>query len=284
MVKRVAVIQDLSGIGKCSLTAAIPVLSVLGVQACPLPTAVFSNQTGYETYFCDDYTDRMDCFTSEWQKLHLTFNGIYTGFLENEDQVDHILRFCEVFRRKDTLVLTDPVMGDHGSAFPFFTPRLLSRLRELALQADVITPNLTECCLLAGADYRRISDHQNTPDYFRYIEEVGRNLLGAQLKTVVITGILSKDPVSGCPSYYNIVLDENCSAAFSSGCYGGSYSGTGDLLASVLCGSMVRGDTASAGIARAVRFLEAALKETAAQNIPRNEGVLFEPYLSMLLE
>lgn len=283
MVKRVAVINDLSGLGKCSLTAAIPVLSVLGVQACPLPTAVLTNQTGYDSYYCDDYTDKIDYYTDEWQKRKLTLDGIYTGFLGSEAQVAKILRFNEVFRKENTLLLVDPVMGDLGKAYSIYTPELGRQMRSLALHADVITPNLTECCLLADTDYDELLSHSGSDDYLKYITEMGRRLLNAGIKTVIITGIIyqSKEDVS--PRYYNLVLTGQECHTISSEIHGGSYSGTGDLLASVVCASIVRGDSAETGVRRAVRFLETSLKETAVENIPRNDGINFEPYLSLLL-
>ena len=284
MIKQVAVIQDLSGLGKCSLTAALPVLSVLGVQACPLPTAVLTNQTGYGSYYCDDYTDRMDYFTEEWQKLHLKLDGIYTGFLGNEAQTDKIFHFMEVFRKPDTLVLTDPVMGDNGAAFPFFTPRLLSRLTELALAANVIIPNLTECCLLAGQDYEALTARSSSEEYFRYIGDTARKLLGGQLQTVLVTGIIAQPPGTSKRAYYNLAVTEKELVWASSGMHGGSYSGTGDLLASVICGCLVKGEDIETALKKAVRFLEAALTLTENEQTPRNDGVAFEPCLGLLLD
>ncbi|MFR3412443.1 MAG: hypothetical protein ACLTS1_07925 [Coprococcus sp.] len=123
MIKRVAVINDLSGLGKCSLTAAIPVLSVMGVQACPLPTAVLTNQTGYDSYYCTDFTDKIDHYTEEWQKRGLTLDAISTGYLGSADQAEKILNFCEKFRTPSTLLFVDPVMGDSGVKYDIFTPK-----------------------------------------------------------------------------------------------------------------------------------------------------------------
>lgn len=117
--EKVAVIQDLSSFGKCSLTAAIPVLSVMGVQACPLPTAVFSAQTGYPSFYCEDFTSKMNYFTEEWSKLNITFEGIYTGFVTGKEQIDNIFRFLETFQTKETALLVDPVMGDVGKYISF---------------------------------------------------------------------------------------------------------------------------------------------------------------------
>ena len=284
MVKRVAVINDLSGLGKCSLTAAIPVLSVLGVQACPLPTAVLTNQTGYASYYCDDYTDKMDHYTEEWEKCNMTFDGIYSGFLGSEAQADKILAFCEVFRSKNTLYLADPVLGDCGKVYGMYTPGLRRKMLDLVHHADVITPNLTECCILTETDYTELTSHQNLGDYLKYIEKTGRLLLNGSVSTVLITGIIWKSPDDVSPRYYNLLITSDDCIAASSGMYGGSYSGTGDLLASVICGSMVRGDSARTALFRAMRFLEAALKDTVKENIPRNDGINFEPYLPLLLD
>ena len=131
-MKKIAVINDLSGLGKCSLTAAIPVISVMGVQACPFPTAVLSNQTGYETYFCEDFTEYMAPYMEEWKKRGFVPDGIYTGFLSDEKQADKILKFIDTFAGEDTLILTDPVMGDDGAVYPIYTEELCSRFRELA--------------------------------------------------------------------------------------------------------------------------------------------------------
>lgn len=130
-MKKIAVIQDLSGLGKCSLTAAIPVISVMGVQAVPLPTAVLSNQTGYPSYYACDYTDHMEKVMDEWEKLGFAPDGIYTGFLADEKQADKILDFFRRFRSPETMVLVDPVMGDSGRAYGIYTENLRVKMLQL---------------------------------------------------------------------------------------------------------------------------------------------------------
>ena len=110
-MKKIALINDLSGFGKCSLTAAIPVISVMGLQACPLPTAILSAQTGFADYFCDDYTDRMDEFTEQWKKMEVSFQGIYSGYLAGSRQLEKVIHFLDQFKKEDTLYLADPIMG-----------------------------------------------------------------------------------------------------------------------------------------------------------------------------
>ena len=147
-MKRIAVLNDLSGMGKCSLTAAIPVLSVMGVQVCPLPTAVLSAQTGFPSYYCDDYTDRMDILMDEWQKMHFRPDGIYTGFLAGALQAEKAVDFIQRFKSTETKVLVDPVMGDDGEEYSVYTEELCEKMRILVQEAAVITPNVTEALLL----------------------------------------------------------------------------------------------------------------------------------------
>lgn len=283
MVKRIAVINDLSGLGKCSLTAAIPVLSVMGVQACPLPTAILSNQTGYESYYYDDYTEHIDAYTDEWTKRGLTLDGIYTGFLGSELQAEKILRFIDTFQKPDTLLLVDPVMGDSGQTYDIYTETFGVQMKRLVQRADVITPNLTELCILTDTDYHPLTSQSHSSDYLDTVASIGRSLLSLGIKTIIITGILYKAPTDMETRYYNLVLEENAVTPVSSAIHGGSYSGTGDLLASVVCAGMVRGDSALESVRRGVHFLETALKETAEEQIPKNDGINFEPYLKLLL-
>lgn len=282
MSKRVAVINDLSGLGRCSLSAAISVLSVMGVQPCAIPTAILTNQTGYDSYYSYDYTDKIDHYTIEWKKRGLTLDGIYTGYLGSAAQVEKILAFCKEFRKPGTLLFVDPVMGDWGRVYDVYTPELGEQMRHLVTHADVITPNLTECCLLTDTDYEDLTFHANQQDYLSRIEQMARPLTDYGIQTIIITGITHQAETDTEPKYYNLIVTKDACHAVSSPIHGGSYSGTGDLLASVVCAGMVRGDSAVDAVDMAVRFLEAALIETVAEKVPRNDGLNFEPYLSLL--
>ncbi len=273
-MKRAAVINDLSGLGRCSLTAALPVLSVMGVQPCALPTAVLTNQTGYPSYSVQDFTPCMTDYITEWQKAGMAFDAIYTGFLTGEQQVSQIGAFLHAFRTPETLLIVDPIMGDNGERYPTFSTTLCDRIRELALQADVITPNLTEACLLTGEDYRTVTASADLP---ARAASIGRALCDQGIGTVVITGIHRDDRL------LNIVVDHGTVNEIAVPCIGGSYSGTGDLLASVLCGGLLTGMTAAKATELATRFICAALNDTVAAGTDRNDGVLFESHLSMLL-
>lgn len=286
-MKKIAVIQDLSGLGKCSLTAAIPVISVMGVQAVPLPTAVLSNQTGYPSYYCDDYTEHMEQIMTEWEKRKFSPDGIYTGFLADEEQADKILDFFQRFRTENTMVLVDPVMGDNGRAYGIYAEGLREKMLQLVGNAHVITPNLTEALLLLygkeGMEKRYASLLEL--DGRKRLEQIGK--IGEQLKkeyglqAAVITGVESQAEL--CVHQMGNLVVEN---GHSSWCFapkiGGSYSGTGDLFASVLSAGLVKEMSMMSCVELAVNFLSKAIAQTVQEGTDRNDGVCFEAYLGEL--
>lgn len=281
MTKKIAVINDLSGFGRCSLTAAISVISAMGVQPCPLPTAILTAQTGYPSYYCDDYTDKMDTFRSEWKKMGQRFDGIYTGFVASEAQIEHIFHFIETFDMPDTFLLVDPVMGDDGNKYAMFTKGLLEQMKRLADKADIITPNLTELCLLGDTDFHEIS---SIPDYrqmMRAIEKLTFSLYRGSGKHIIVTGIHYMDE-EGTPLMGNLYLSDSCQKLCSFPYIGGSYSGTGDLFASCIAAGVARGDAIPDIINMAGEFLELALKDSVRENVPRNDGTNYEQYLPLL--
>lgn len=284
-MKRIALINDLSGFGKCSLTAAIPVISVMGLQACPMPTAVLSAQTGFESYFYDDYMDRMNLIADQWAKMQMSFDGIYSGYLGGPKQIQNLLYFLEKFQTGDTIFLADPVMGDNGRCIKSFSQELLQTMKELTKRADVITPNLTELCLLADLDYAFIHSHSTDRDYQERVEEAARKLFtGAdRLQTIIVTGIVIRGAAGDCIGNLIVTAFGEQYQYFESPYNGWSFSGTGDLFSSVIIGGLVNGQSPAEAVQRAMRFLQPAIEEAAQEKIPRNHGVHFEKYLSMLI-
>lgn len=282
MTKKIAVINDLSGFGRCSLTAAISVISAMGVSPCPLPTAILSAQTGYPSYYCADCTDKMEHFRKEWEKMGAQFDGIYTGFVSGEEQIRQIFRFLDTFHNAGTFLLTDPVMGDDGIPYDMFSTPLLSLMKELIFQADIITPNVTELCLLTGTDYNRIATIQRSGTLQEEICALALSLCRQKLKHVIVTGIRFTDE-NGIRQMGNLYASkENCQI-FSFPYVGGSYSGTGDLFASCLCAGIARGDSIPAVIQTAGKFIEMALADSVKEKIHRNDGVNYEKYISLLI-
>lgn len=273
---RAAAIHDLSGIGRCSLTAAIPILSAMGIQVCPFPTAVLSNQTGFPRYELVDLTDRMEAFGQCWAPWYGRFDAVYSGFLGNPRQAEITRGLVEKLRGEDTLVLVDTVLGDHGMRYPIFDEEMCSRVRELAFDADVITPNLTEACLLAGEPAEAAQDMQSRAELIQLASYLASQGPG----TVVITGIRDEDQVA------NLAYIKEDSRCFweSSRRIGYSYSGTGDVLASILCGGLVHGLPLGEVLRTACWFIETALEETAESGSDPREGIIFEPFLGQLTE
>lgn len=292
-MKKIALINDLSGFGKCSLTASIPVISAMGIQACPLPTAILSSQTGFPSFYCDDYTDKMDNFTQEWQKLNISFDGIYSGYLAGAKQIEKVLHFLDVFQTKDTVYLADPVMGDNGHKIKTFSSQLLEGMRSLCAHATICTPNLTELCLLTDSDYNTLTAHADSCDYMHYIQEIAQKLLiennsrpvsnRPASQTILITGILHHNAGQTFMGNLAVTDDTTETCYYETRYTGQSFSGTGDLFASVICGSLVQGLPVSEAVRKAVDFLLPAIEETTAKQIPRNHGVHFEKYLYQLI-
>lgn len=282
-MKKIALINDLSGFGKCSLTAALPVISVMGIQACPLPTAVLTAQTGFDEYYCDDFTDRMDLFTEQWKKMDVSFDGIYSGYLEGAQQIEKVIRFLDTFQTQDNIYLADPVMGDHGKPYTMHSRQLVEGMKELVKRADAITPNLTELCMLTDTDYEEMIGHCMEEDYVNQVKRLCENLLRAseRLRCVVVTGIIRK--VNGKEYIGNLAVSAQESHYIENLYTGMGFSGTGDLFASVICGSLVKGLSIRKAMEKATYFLQEAIEEASAAGIPSVHGVYYEKYLSRLL-
>ena len=285
-MKKIAVLNDLSGMGKCSLTAAIPVISVMGIQACPLPTAVLSAQTGFPSYYCDDYTDRMDAIMEEWKKMDFYPDGIYTGFLADARQADKAVEFIEQFAKEDTKILIDPVMGDNGEEYPIYTEALFEKMRFLVRRATVITPNLTEALLLLyGAQRAHVLWKElslmDEERLLKFTESTGKELSKEFDTEVVITGI-DLPARENHQEMGNLICKDGVQTWVSTVKEGGSYSGTGDLFASVLSAGMVKGMDTVDSVRKAVKFLSKGIHDAVLEGTDRNEGICFERYLSEL--
>lgn len=285
-MKKIAVLNDLSGMGKCSLTAAIPVISVMGIQACPLPTAVLSAQTGFPSYYCDDYTDRMDAIMEEWKKMDFYPDGIYTGFLADARQADKAVEFIEQFAKEDTKILIDPVMGDNGEEYPIYTEALCEKMRFLVRRATVITPNLTEALLLLyGAQRAHVLWKElslmDEERLLKFTESTGKELSKEFDTEVVITGI-DLPARENHQEIGNLICQDGNTTWVTATKEGGSYSGTGDLFASVLSAGMVKGMDTVDSVRKAVKFLSKGIHDAVLEGTDRNEGICFERYLSEL--
>lgn len=275
---RVAAVHDISGIGRCSLTAALPVLAAMGVWCCPMPTAYLSAHTAFpasDRAVFLDMTGQMAGTAGHWAELGMEFQAVYSGFLGSAEQIDLLRRILKEFRRPGTVVLVDPVMGDHGQPYRTYTPEMCSRMGTLAAEAGIITPNLTEAALLLGEPYESApTSERGAADWLERLSLEGR-------RSVVLTG-LSFTPGTvgaGC-------LDrETGRIRFAmAGQEPGHFPGTGDLFASVVLGALLRGEALEDASARAVGFVRRCVARTIAAGTPPLEGVEFEPLLRELID
>ena len=271
---RVAAIHDMSGFGRCSLTVAIPVLSAMGLQCCPLPTAFLSTHTGgFEGFSFLDMTDEMPRVADHWKTMDMDFKCIYSGFLGSERQIEIVSEFIRDFRQKDTVVVVDPVMGDHGAVYQTYTPAMCEGMVHLAEQADVIVPNLTEAALLLGIPYGELPTGETG------CREIVERLSLEGRRSVVLTGASAAPDLTGAMCFdAKSGQTENIQVSR----VPREFYGTGDVFASVLAGALVKGTALPEATRQAVEFVRACAERTAEQNLPIREGVDFEPLLGLL--
>ena len=267
---RVAAIHDLSGFGRCSLTVILPLLSVMGVQAVPVPTAVLSTHTGgFQNIVTRDLSDYIIPALEQYKKEKIGFECIYTGFLASEKQIDDCLKFMEAY--PEAVVFVDPVMGDHGKMYRTYTKAMCERMRELVHKADIITPNPTEMSLLLNEPYDpRPLTHQQFKTKLLRLSELGPS-------TVIVTGVELADINNvGYDREHNTFWRVKCSYVPV------SYPGTGDIFASIVVASVLKGDSLPIAMERATRFLELAIKTTFSYSTDTRYGVLLEQSLPWL--
>ena len=265
--KKIAVINDFSGFGRCSIAVCLPVISAMKIQCCPLPTAVFSNHTGFESFFLKDFTDYMEPYAEEWKKLDLQFEGIMTGFLGSQRQIEIVSRFFESFHRGDCIALVDPVMGDYGQLYPTYSEALARDMHELVRFADILTPNLTEACILTGRSYREDFSEAELYEIAGDLSEMGPG-------KIVISGLSE-----GC-DLLNYVFERGSSPVMvREHKVGGFRSGTGDVFSSVIAGDAVNGREFADSVRHASAFIAKTLRRTIELGIPETDGICFEEFL-----
>lgn len=277
IISQVAAIHDLSGIGRCSLTVVIPILSTMGIQVCPLPTAILSSQTeGFTDYKFIDLTDHMEEYIAHWKSLDLNFDCIYSGFLGSERQISTVSNFIDSFRKPGQIVVVDPVLGDQGELYKVLGQEMIEKMRELVEHADIITPNFTEAAFLLDESYRDTIEMEELKSWILRLTELGP-------KTVVITSVPEWD---GNNKTSVVAYNSDQKKFWKVGCdyIPTKYPGTGDIFTSVLTGSLLQKDSLSIAVDRAVQFVTMAIRSTFGHQSPAREGVLIEKVLPILRE
>lgn len=273
-VRRIAAVHDLSGVGRVSLTVVIPILSTMGFDVCPLPTAILSNHTQYENFTFLDLTDEMPAIIDHWEKLGVDFEAIYTGYLGSPRQIRIVADFIERFRTPDTLVVVDPVLGDNGRLYNKITDEMVSEMMTLAARADVLTPNLTELFALLNEPFRS----ECTDDE---LKAAITELTSSGPDTVIITGV----PVQGKPNLTSVIARSRTDGrTWKVTCpyLPAHYPGTGDAFTSVITGSLLQGDSLPIALDRAAQFILQGIRATFGYQTDNREGILLERVLQNL--
>lgn len=268
--KKIAVINDFSGFGRCSIAVALPILSVMKVQCCPLPTSIFSNHTGFPSYFFEDYTSRMVPYMQEWKKLDLHFNGICSGFLGSKEQIEIVKKFFKEFKTEETQIIVDPVMGDYGKPYPTYTEEMCGEMKKLVEFADILTPNVTEACVLTDTPYKEKWKIEEIQEMAEKIHKMGP-------KKIAITGIVQGRFIA------NFCYEEGQQPkVLRTHKEGTQRSGTGDIFASIIAADAVNGVPFYKSVKKASNFIKKCIIRSQELNIPLTDGVCFEEVLGKL--
>lgn len=268
--KKIAVINDISGFGRCSISVALPIISVMKIQCCPIPTSIFSNHTGFPSFYFEDFTKQMNPYIDNWKKLNLGFNGICTGFLGSAKQIEIVSNFIKDFKNEDTIIVIDPVMGDYGKPYPTYTKQMCTKMKELVKYADILTPNLTESCILTDTPFK---DTWKTSE----ILEMAKQLSKEGPSKIVITGIPQKSYVA------NLCFEAGKEPSIiKTHKVGTERSGTGDIFASIVAADAVNGNDFHESVKKASRFIKKCILRSIELDIPLTDGVCFEEFLGTL--
>lgn len=272
--KKIALINDVTGFGRCSIAVMAPIVSAMKIQAVTIPTAVLSAHTQFPEYYFDDYTSKMRDYIQTYKDLNLSFDAIASGFLGSEEQVDIVIDFFKTFKKNGSFTLVDPVMGDYGKLYETYTPTLCEKMKALVHYADILTPNLTELCTLTDVEYR-------TEGYTdAELGEMCRKLTEQGPEHIVVTGIPynSKQIMNYVYSKGEeprIVMVDRI---------GGDRSGTGDVISSIIAGMYMNGHDFYESVKKAAEFVTKCIRYCEDNNVPTHWGLCFEMYLRDLME
>lgn len=268
--KKIAVINDFSGFGRCSIAVALPIISMMKIQCCPVPTSIFSNHTGFDSFFFDDYTDKMPSYINEWKKLNLKFNGITSGFLGSKKQIEIVTKFFKEFKTSDNLIIVDPVMGDYGKIYATYTDEMCNEMKKLVEYADILTPNITELCILTDTPYKETWKKSELISMCEKLSNKGP-------KKIVVTGIIQKDFIA------NFCFEQDKPIRMlRTHKVGMQRSGTGDIFSAIITADAINGVPFDKSVKKASNFIKKCILKSIELDIPITDGVCFEELLYTL--
>ena len=273
-MKRILTIQDISCLGKCSVTIALPVLSAMGVETVILPTAVLSTHTMFKGFTVKDLSDQITPITAHWKRENIKFDAIYTGYLGSAEEIELAENIFRDFRQPDTLIFVDPVMADNGKLYPAFDMAYAKQNAGLCAAADVIVPNITEACFMTDTEYRENYDEN-------YITGLLKKLAGLGAKISILTGVSLSNGKTGAMGY-NTETGEYFD--YQNDLIPAKYHGTGDLFSSVCVGAILRGRDLRSAIKLAADYTAETIRVTLKNPSQPWYGVDFETTLPALID
>jgi len=270
--KKILTIQDISCVGQCSLTVALPIISACGIETCVLPSAVLSTHTaGFSGYTFRDLTDDMPDIKSHWVKEGISFDAIYTGYLGSTKQIAYVSDIFKATAKENCIKIVDPAMADNGKLYPAFDMEYVEAMRTLCAKADYVIPNITEACFLTGMPYKAEYDRM-------YIDEILKKLVEIGCRNIVFTGISYEAQKTGV-----VVFENGTYSYYEHELLPNSCHGTGDIYASAFVGAFVRGKSAQDSAKIAADYTVECIKETAKLD-NHWYGAAFEPVLEKLIK
>lgn len=270
-MKRILTIQDISCLGQCSLTVALPIISAFGIEASVLPTAVLSTHTMFKNFTFADLTEEMPKIEKHWNDEGLKFDGFYTGYIGSIKQIAYISSIMESCKNEETIKVVDPCMADHGKLYPGFSAEFPGEMLKLCKKADVIVPNLTEACLLLGKEYREYEKIE--------LESIARDLADITGASVILTGVSFESDKLGA-----LIFDNKAKSIeyYFTNKVPVMFHGTGDCFASSFFGALVKGYSLYDSTKIACEFTAMSIENTYADKDKHWYGVHFEQALKYL--
>lgn len=273
-MKRVLSIQDISCLGKCSTTIALPIISAMGVETTILPTALLSTHTMFEGFTCKDLTDQLMPICQHWFSQGIHFDAIYTGYLGSEKEIELAKKIFKMFQSEDTMIFIDPVMADHGKLYPAFDYSYIEQNTSLSKYADILVPNITEAALMTNSEYKEEYDEL-------YIQDLIKKLIQQGAKVVVITGVSLQEGKTG---FYGYDSKQGTFFNYQNKKIGASYHGTGDIFSSVCVGALTRGIPMSKAFQLAADYTAKTIEKTVQDPKKPWYGVNFESTIPDLIK
>ena len=270
--KKILTIQDISCVGQCSLTVALPILSACGLETCILPSAVLSTHTaGFSGFTFRDLTDDMPAIQEHWKKENIKFKAIYTGYLGSIKQVGYVRDILKTMGTDDCVRIVDPAMADNGKLYPIFNMEYVDAMRVLCGEADILVPNITEACFLTGEEYKEAYDES-------YIRSLTEKLVALGAKTVVLTGVSYEPDTTGVVVYENGKMDYYKHTKMAKGSHG-----TGDIYASAFVGALMNDKSVYEAAKIAADYTVKCIMNTQGDS-DHWYGAKFEPVLRELID